>query len=119
MKGQIIMETTIAAISTAMSASGIGIVRMSGPESMDVISRIYRSKNGGKNIKEVKSHTIHYGYIFDGEEVVDEVLVMVMRAPRTYTGEDTVEIDCHGGVYAMKKVLETVLRNGAQIAEPA
>ena len=97
---------------------GIGIVRMSGPESMDVISRIYRSKNGGKNIKEVKSHTIHYGYIFDGEEVVDEVLVMVMRAPRTYTGEDTVEIDCHGGVYAMKKVLETVLRNGAQIAEP-
>ena len=85
---------------------------------MDVISRIYRSKNGGKNIKEVKSHTIHYGYIFDGEEVVDEVLVMVMRAPRTYTGEDTVEIDCHGGVYAMKKVLETVLRNGAQIAEP-
>lgn len=118
MKGQIIMETTIAAISTAMSASGIGIVRMSGPESMDVISRIYRSKNGGKNIKEVKSHTIHYGYIFDGEEVVDEVLVMVMRAPRTYTGEDTVEIDCHGGVYAMKKVLETVLRNGAQIAEP-
>ena len=87
-------------------------------ESMDVISRIYRSKNGGKNIKEVKSHTIHYGYIFDGEEVVDEVLVMVMRAPRTYTGEDTVEIDCHGGVYAMKKVLETVLRNGAQIAEP-
>ncbi|MFQ6819415.1 MAG: tRNA uridine-5-carboxymethylaminomethyl(34) synthesis GTPase MnmE [Blautia sp.] len=112
------METTIAAISTAMSASGIGIVRMSGPESMDVISRIYRSKNGGKNIKEVKSHTIHYGYIFDGEEVVDEVLVMVMRAPRTYTGEDTVEIDCHGGVYAMKKVLETVLRNGAQIAEP-
>ena len=118
MKGQIIMETTIAAISTAMSASGIGIVRMSGPESMDVISRIYRSKNGGKNIKEVKSHTIHYGYIFDGEEVVDEVLIMVMRAPRTYTGEDTVEIDCHGGVYAMKKVLETVLRNGAQIAEP-
>ena len=118
MKGQIIMETTIAAISTAMSASGIGIVRMSGPESMDVISRIYRSKNGGKNIKEVKSHTIHYGYIFDGEEVVDEVLVMVMGAPRTYTGEDTVEIDCHGGVYAMKKVMETVLRNGAQIAEP-
>ena len=112
------METTIAAISTAMGASGIGIVRMSGPESMDVISRIYRSKNGGKNIKDVKSHTIHYGYIFDGEEVVDEVLVMVMRAPRTYTGEDTVEIDCHGGVYAMKKVLETVLRNGAQIAEP-
>lgn len=112
------METTIAAISTAMSASGIGIVRISGEDAMNVISRIYRSKDGKKNIKEVKSHTIHYGYICDGEETVDEVLVMVMRGPRTYTGEDTVEIDCHGGVYAMKRVLETVLKNGAQIAEP-
>ena len=112
------METTIAAISTAMSASGIGIVRISGEDAMDVISRIYRSKNGKKNIKEVKSHTIHYGYICDGEETVDEVLVMVMRGPKTYTGEDTVEIDCHGGVFAMKKVLETVLKYGAQVAEP-
>ena len=104
------MEKTIAAISTAMSASGIGIVRISGDEAMDVISRIYRSKNGKKNIREVQSHTIHYGFIYDGEDVVDEVLVMIMRGPHTYTGEDTVEIDCHGGVYAMKKVLETVLR---------
>ena len=112
------MEKTIAAISTAMSASGIGIVRISGDEAMDVISRIYRSKNGKKNIREVQSHTIHYGFIYDGEDVVDEVLVMIMRGPHTYTGEDTVEIDCHGGVYAMKKVLETVLKNGAVIAEP-
>ncbi len=112
------MEKTIAAISTAMSASGIGIVRISGDEAMDVISRIYRSKNGKKNIREVQSHTIHYGFIYDGEDVVDEVLVMIMRGPYTYTGEDTVEIDCHGGVYAMKKVLETVLKNGAVIAEP-
>ena len=112
------MEKTIAAISTAMSASGIGIVRISGDEAMDVISRIYRSKNGRKNIREVQSHTIHYGFIYDGEDVVDEVLVMIMRGPHTYTGEDTVEIDCHGGVYAMKKVLETVLKNGAVIAEP-
>ena len=112
------MEKTIAAISTAMSASGIGIVRISGDEAMDVISRIYRSKNGKKNIREVQSHTIHYGFIYDGEDVVDEVLVMIMRDPHTYTGEDTVEIDCHGGVYAMKKVLETVLKNGAVIAEP-
>ena len=101
-----------------MSASGIGIVRISGDEAMDVISRIYRSKNGKKNIREVQSHTIHYGFIYDGEDVVDEVLVMIMRGPHTYTGEDTVEIDCHGGVYAMKKVLETVLKNGAVIAEP-
>ena len=112
------METTIAAISTAMSASGIGIVRISGEDSMDVISKIYRSKSGKKKIKEVPTHTIHYGYIYDGDELIDEVLVMIMKAPRTFTGEDTVEINCHGGVYAMKRVLETVLINGARIAEP-
>ncbi len=112
------METTIAAISTAMSASGIGIIRISGKEAMEVISRIYRSKGGKKKLKEVSTHTIHYGYIYDGEELIDEVLVMIMKAPRTFTGEDTVEIDCHGGVYAMKRVLETVLKNGAKIAEP-
>lgn len=112
------METTIAAISTAMSASGIGIVRISGEDAMEVIFRIYRSKGGKKRIKEVPSHTIHYGYIYDGEELIDEVLVMIMRAPRTFTGEDTVEIDCHGGVFAMKRVLETVLKNGAEIAGP-
>ena len=112
------MDATIAAISTAMSASGIGIVRISGENAMDVIAKIYRSKNGKKDIRTVVSHTIHYGFIYDGEEVVDEVLVMIMRGPHTYTGEDTVEIDCHGGVYAMKMVLETVLKNGAIIAEP-
>ena len=112
------METTIAAISTAMSASGIGIVRISGEDAMEVISRIYRSKGGKKRIKEVPSHNIHYGYIYDEEELIDEVLVMIMRAPRTFTGEDTVEIDCHGGVFAMKRVLETVLKNGAEIAGP-
>ena len=112
------MDATIAAISTAMSASGIGIVRISGENAMDVIAKIYHSKNGKKDIRTVVSHTIHYGFIYDGEEVVDEVLVMIMRGPHTYTGEDTVEIDCHGGVYAMKRVLETVLKNGAVIAEP-
>ena len=104
------METTIAAISTAMSASGIGIVRISGENAMDVISRVYRSKGGKKKIKEVPTHTIHYGYIYDGEELVDEVLVMIMHAPRTFTGEDTVEIDCHGGVFAMQRVLEFTKR---------
>ena len=111
-------ETTIAAISTAMSASGIGIVRISGPEAFEVASEVYRSKGGKKMLKNVTSHTIHYGYIYDNEEMVDEVLVMTMRAPRTYTGEDTIEIDCHGGVLAMQKVLETVLKHGAVIAEP-
>lgn len=112
------METTIAAISTAMSESGIGIIRVSGPEALDIVSRIYRSKGGKKDINKVPTHTIHYGYIYDGEELIDEVLVMVMRAPRTFTGEDTVEIDCHGGVYAMRRVLEMVLKNGAKTASP-
>lgn len=112
------METTIAAISTAMSESGIGIIRVSGPEAVEIVSRIYRSKGGKKDINKVPTHTIHYGYIYDGEELIDEVLVMVMRAPRTFTGEDTVEIDCHGGVYAMKRVLETVLKNGGKAASP-
>lgn len=112
------MESTIAAISTAMSASGIGIVRISGSEAMKVISRVYRSKNGKKKIEEMPTHTIHYGFIYDGDEMIDEVLVMLMKEPHTYTGEDTVEIDCHGGVYAMKRVLETVIKNGAEIAEP-
>lgn len=112
------METTIAAISTAMSESGIGIIKVSGPEAVEIVSRIYRSKGGKKDINKVPTHTIHYGYIYDGEELIDEVLVMVMRAPRTFTGEDTVEIDCHGGVYAMKRVLETVLKNGGKTASP-
>ncbi|MDO4649273.1 MAG: tRNA uridine-5-carboxymethylaminomethyl(34) synthesis GTPase MnmE [Eubacteriales bacterium] len=112
------MKDTVAAISTAMSESGIGIVRISGPDAMEIISRIYRSKNGKKNIQEVNSHTIHYGFIIDEEDLVDEVLVMIMKGPHTYTGEDTVEIDCHGGVFSMRRVLETVLKNGARIAEP-
>ena len=106
------METTIAAISTAMSASGIGIIRISGENAMDVISRIYRSKGGKKKIKEVPTHTIHYGYIYDDNEMVDEVMVLLMKAPHSYTKEDTVEIDCHGGVYVMKKILETVIKHG-------
>lgn len=112
------MADTIAAVATAMSASGIGIVRISGEDCMDVIHRIYRSKGGKFDIRTADSHTIHYGYIYDGEEIIDEVLVMIMKAPRTFTGENTVEIDCHGGVYAMRRVLETVIKNGARIAEP-
>ena len=79
------METTIAAISTAMSASGIGIIRISGENAMDVISRIYRSKGGKKKIKEVPTHTIHYGYIMDNNKKIDEVLLSIMLAPKTYT----------------------------------
>jgi len=109
---------TIAAISTAMSASGIGIVRMSGSEVFEIIDRIYQSKGKKKKLSQVPTHTIHYGYIMDGSEMVDEVLVMVMRGPRSFTAEDTIEINCHGGVYAMKRILETVIKNGARPAEP-
>ena len=109
---------TIAAIATAMSASGIGIIRISGDDSMEIISKVYRSKGGKKQIKEAESHTIHYGFIYDNDTMIDEVLVMIMKGPRSYTGEDTVEIDCHGGVLAMKKVLEAVINAGARPAEP-
>ena len=111
-------DRTIAAISTAMGASGIGIVRMSGNDSMEIMSKIFRPKNNKKNMMEADSHTIHYGHICDGDETVDEVLVMIMKAPHTYTGEDTVEIDCHGDILAQKKVLETAVKYGARPAEP-
>lgn len=112
------MNDTIAAVATAMTASGIGIIRISGPDSRVITGKIYRSKGGKKRIEEVPTHTINYGFIWDGEEMIDEVLVMVMDGPRSYTGEDTVEIDCHGGVLAMKRVLETVVKYGARPAEP-
>ena len=108
-------KDTIAAISTGMTNSGIGIVRISGEEAFDIADRIYRGK---VRIAQAKSHTIHYGHIADEEEIIDEVLVMIMRAPRTFTGEDTVEINCHGGTFVLRRVLETVLKNGARAAEP-
>ena len=109
---------TIAAVATAMSPSGIGIIRLSGDESLEIIDKIYRSKMNKKKISECKSHTIHYGYIYDGEEMIDEVMVLLMKAPNTYTKEDTIEIDCHGGVFVMKRILETVIKYGARPAEP-
>ena len=90
-------------------------MRISGDDAFQIIDRIYKGK---KKLSEADSHTIHYGFIKDGGETVDEVLVSVMRAPRTFTGEDTVEINCHGGVYVVQRVLETVLKNGARPAEP-
>lgn len=108
---------TIAAIATAMTSSGIGIIRISGGQAFEVIAKIFRKKNGG-SVNLSRSHTVQYGYICDGEEVVDEVLVLVMKGPHSYTAEDTVEIDCHGGVLMMKKILETVIKYGARPAEP-
>lgn len=108
-------QDTIAAISTGMTNSGIGIVRISGSEALEIADRVYKGK---ETIAEVPTHTIHYGHVMDGDETVDEVLVMVMRGPRTFTGEDTVEINCHGGTYVVSRVLETVLKAGARPAEP-
>ncbi len=109
---------TIAAIATAMSNSGIGIVRISGEEAFLIADRIFRPKKGEKKVSEMESHTVHYGYIMDGEETIDEVLLLVMRAPKTYTCEDVVEIDCHGGILVMRRLLDTVLKYGARPAEP-
>lgn len=109
---------TIAAIATALSDSGIGIVRISGEDAVTVCDKIYRSENGCHNLSDYGSHTIHYGYIVDGEEILDEVMVSIMKAPRSYTREDTVEINCHGGVLIMTRILELVIRNGARAAEP-
>lgn len=109
---------TIAAIATGMTNSGIGIIRISGPDSVFIADKIFRA--GKKNIKleNVESHTIHYGFIFDRENMIDEVMVSVMRGPRSFTAEDTVEINCHGGILIMNRILELVVKNGARMAEP-
>lgn len=109
---------TIAAIATALTNSGIGIIRVSGNEAFDIVDRIFRPKNKRKKLKEEKTYTVHYGHIQDGDEIIDEVLAIKMRGPHSYTAEDTVEIDCHGGVLVMKKILETVIKYGARMAEP-
>ena len=110
-------KETIAAIATAMSDSGIGIIRISGPEAFLIADRVFKRKKQ-KPLSEEKANTVHYGFICDGEERLDEVLVIIMKAPHSYTAEDTVEIDCHGGVLMMKKILEVVIKNGARAAEP-
>ena len=106
---------TIAAIATAVNNQGIGVIRISGEESFEVADKIIKLKNG-KTIKESPSHTINYGFVYDGDEMIDEVMVSIMKAPRTYTREDVVEINCHGGVLVVKKVLSLVLKNGARLA---
>ena len=113
------MEHTIAAISTStMSSGGISIVRMSGKDAIETADKIFVSKNG-KKLSEVSSHTVHYGNIVDEDgNIIDEVLVIVMRAPNTYTREDVVEIDCHGGILVTRKVLEAAIKAGAKPAEP-
>ena len=108
---------TIAAIATGMGNAGIGIVRISGDAAITVADRVFKGKSN-KKLSESRSHMAHYGHIYDGEELIDEVLVLVMKEPNTYTRENVVEIDCHGGAYVTRRILELVLRNGARPAEP-
>lgn len=109
---------TIAAIATGLSNSGIGIIRVSGDEAINIVNKIYKNKNNEHSLYKYKSHTIHYGFIYDNDNVIDEVMVSVFIAPYSFTTEDTVEINCHGGIYVLKKILELVLKNGARIAGP-
>ena len=108
------MFDTICAISTALGVGAISIVRVSGPNAIEIVNKIFK----GKDLRKVDSHTINYGYIMDNNEIVDEVLVSVMLAPKTYTTEDIIEINCHGGISTTNKVLELLLTNGARLAEP-
>ena len=108
------MNDTIVAISTALGVGAISIVRLSGKEAIEIVNNCFK----GKDLTKVKSHTINYGHIVDQDEIIDEVLVSIMKAPRTYTTEDVVEINCHGGIISTKRILETMLTHGARLAEP-
>ena len=114
MSNYIIDNDTIVAIATAPSNSAISIIRLSGSDAIAMAANVFK----GKNLNKVKSHTIHYGHIHNNGEILDEVLVSVFRAPKTFTREDIVEINCHGGIYVTNRVLELLLVNGARLADP-
>ena len=107
------MTDTIVAISTALGVGAISIVRLSGTEAISIANKIFKEKD----LTTVKSHTISYGHIYDNAEIIDEVLVSVMKSPKTFTTEDIVEINCHGGIIATNKVLELCIKNGARVAD--
>lgn len=108
------MNDTIVAISTAIGVGAISIIRLSGPESIAIVNNCFKEKD----LTKVETHTIHYGHIYDNDELIDEVLVSVMKSPRSFTTEDIVEINCHGGIIPTNRILETMLNNGARLAEP-
>lgn len=109
---------TIAAIATAVNNSGISIIRISGMDALDIGDMIFQSKQANKKLSKVQSHTVHYGYIKDEDVIIDEVLAIVMKGPNSYTREDVIEIDCHGGILVTRKILEVIVKKGARIAEP-
>lgn len=108
---------TIAAIATGMGDSGIGIVRISGQDALKIADKIFVSK-ANKKIATFRTYTTHYGWVFDRDNTIDEVILTVMRAPRSYTKEDIIEINSHGGIVAQRRVLDLVLENGARLAQP-
>ena len=108
------MFDTICAISTSLGVGAISIIRVSGPDAIKKVAILF----DGKNLEEVPSHTIHYGHIINKGEIIDEVLVTVLKAPKTYTKEDIVEINSHGGISTTKKVLEILIASGIRLAEP-
>ena len=112
------IKETIAAIATGMSNSGIGIIRMSGPEAISIADGIFVSARKNFKLTEAATHTVHYGNIVYEDNIIDEMLIIIMKAPNSYTREDVVEIDCHGGVYVMKKILDILIKSGARTAEP-
>ena len=109
---------TIAAIATAMSNSGIGIIRVSGNESIEIVDHVFKNSKKENSLKRYKSHTIHYGFIYDENKILDEVMVSVFKSPHSFTTEDTVEINCHGGILVLQNILELLIKNGARLAEP-
>lgn len=111
-------KETIAAIATGLSHAGISMIRISGENAIEVADSIFVTKSGNHILKHVKSHTIHYGFICEEDEMIDEVMVSVMKKPKSYTTEDTVEINCHGGILVTQKILETVIKHGARLAMP-
>ena len=112
--GSDFMEDTIAAISTTLGVGAIAIIRVSGNDATRIVNKIFK----GRDLSKVDSHTINYGHIVDGDDIVDEVLVSVMRAPKTFTREDIVEINTHGGIAITNKILEMLLINGCRLANP-
>ena len=110
---------TIAAIATGMVSSGIGIVRVSGADALSIASLIFKSKSGKKfNTQQFESHRAYYGFIYYNDKPVDEVLLLYLKGPKSFTAEDTVEINCHGGIHILNKVLSACLKAGARLAEP-
>ncbi|MBO7079019.1 MAG: tRNA uridine-5-carboxymethylaminomethyl(34) synthesis GTPase MnmE [Bacilli bacterium] len=107
------MNDTIVAVSTSHLIGAISIVRLSGDEAISIVNKTFK----GKNLEKVPTHTINYGHIYDGADLIDEVMVTIMRAPKTYTKEDVVEINCHGGQYVTQRILELMIKNGARMAE--